>query len=159
MQIKNKSTSSFGGITKIYAIADSHQETRKTSTFLSKILHESKDENNVLLLNCGDIFKGIYPKQLEKDCYIKMKEAKPDLEMVMTLGNNDFGFNKESVDFLIETVKNFASKGIHTVCANIFDTTGKRPEWLKPYTIVERDGDRNFVTGFCIDNINIKFMT
>lgn len=156
MQIKNKSTSSFGGITKIYAIADSHQETRKTSTFLSKILHESKDENNVLLLNCGDIFKGIYPKQLEKDCYIKMKEAKPDLEMVMTLGNNDFGFNKESVDFLIETVKNFASKGIHTVCANIFDTTGKRPEWLKPYTIVERDGDRNFVTGFCIDNINIK---
>ena len=146
----------FGGITKIYAIADSHQETRKTAAFLSKILHDNENNTNVLFLNCGDIFKEIYPKQWEKDCYIKRKEAKPDLEMVMTLGNNDFGFNKEGLDYLIETVKNFAAKGIHTVCANIFEASGKRPDWLKPYTIIERDGDRNFVTGFCIDNINTK---
>lgn len=155
MQLNNNtSNQSFTGITKIYALADSHQETRKTSTFLSKILQDSKHEDNVLLLNCGDIFKGIYPRQLEKDCYIKMKEAKPDVEMVMTLGNNDFGFNKESLDYLIDTVKTFTSKGIHTVCANIFESSGKRPSWLKPYTIIERDGDRNLVTGFCIDNIN-----
>ncbi|MBO8431638.1 hypothetical protein IAC76_09655, partial [Spirochaetes bacterium] len=55
----------FGGITKIYAIADSHQETRKTAAFLSKILHDNENNTNVLFLNCGDIFKGIYPKQLE----------------------------------------------------------------------------------------------
>lgn len=154
MQVNNNSNTTFGGITKIYALADSHQETRKTSAFLSKILQDTKQDNNVLLLNCGDIFKGIYPKQLEKDCYLKMKDAKPDVEMVMTLGNNDFGFNKESLDYLVDTVKTFTSKGIHTVCANIFETSGKRPKWLKPYTIVERDGDRNLVTGFCIDNIN-----
>lgn len=145
---------SFTGLTKIYSIADSHQETRKTSAFLSKILHDSFEETNVLLLNCGDIFKGIYPRALERDCYIKMKDAKPDLEMVMTLGNNDFGFNKESLDYLVDTVKAFAGKGIKTVCANIFKTDGSRPEWLKPYTVVERDGDRTFVTGFCINNIN-----
>ncbi|MBP7212356.1 bifunctional metallophosphatase/5'-nucleotidase [bacterium] len=152
---KNKNSStSFDGITKIYAITDTHQETRKTCKFLSKILQDTKQDKNVLLLNCGDIFKGIYPKELEKDSYIKMKEAKPDIEMVMTLGNNDFGFNKESLTFLIDTVKDFAKKGIHTVCANIFDSTGKRPDWIRPYTIINRDGDKNLVTGFCIDNIN-----
>lgn len=145
---------SFKGTTKIYAISDSHQETRKTRAFLSTILKESKNDNNVLLLNCGDIFKGIYPKNLERDSYIKMKEAKPDLEMVMTLGNNDFGFNKESLDYLIDTVKTFSKKGIQTVCANIFNVDGTRPKWLKPYTVVERDGDKTFITGFCIDNIN-----
>jgi len=157
MRIDNyNSNIPFNGTTQVYAISDSHQETRKTSAFLSKILDEAKEKDNVLLLNCGDIFKGIYPRELEKDCYIKMKEAKPDIEMVMTLGNNDFGFNKESLDFLINTVKTFTTKGIQTVCANIFDDSGKRPNWLKPYTIVKRDGDKNFITGFCIDNINTK---
>ena len=152
--LKTKDNQSFSGMTKIYAISDSHQETRKTRAFLSKILKDSRGEDNVLFLNGGDIFKGIYPKDLERDSYLKMKEEKPDLEMVMTLGNNDFGFNKESLDYLADTVKRFTTKGIKTVCANIFKSDGKRPEWLKPYTIVERDGDRTFITGFCIDNIN-----
>ena len=154
MQTINNNAQSFTGITKIYAISDSHQETRKTSAFLSKILAESKKNKNILFLNCGDIYKGIYPKQMERDCYLKLKEANPDIEMVMTLGNNDFGFNKESLDYLVDTVKQFSSKGIKTVCANIFEANGKRPDWLQPYTIIERDGDRTFVTGFCIDNIN-----
>lgn len=144
---------SFKGLTKIYAIADTHQETRKTAAFLSKVLKDSIKEKNVLLLHSGDIYKGIYPRELERDCYVKMKEANPDLEMVMTIGNNDFGFNAEGFNYLVDTIKEFYSKGIRTVCANIFETTGKRPSWLKPYTIVERDGDRNFITGFCIDKL------
>lgn len=151
---KDNYNQTFTGLTKIYAISDTHQETRKTRAFLSKILNDCKNDKNVLFLNCGDIFKGIYPKDLERDSYIKLKDTKPDIEMVMTLGNNDFGFNKESLDYLIDTVKNFTSKGIKTVCANVFKADGTRPEWLKPYTVVERDGDRTFVTGFCIDNIN-----
>lgn len=147
-------TPSFNGLTKIYAMTDSHQETRKTWAFLSKILAEAKKDKNVLFLNGGDMFKGIYPQPLERDCYIAMKDAKPDAEMVFTIGNNDFGFFKENLDFLIDTVTQFARKGIHTVCANIFEATGKRPAWLKPYTVVELDGDRTFVTGFCINNIN-----
>ncbi|MCM1339259.1 MAG: 5'-nucleotidase C-terminal domain-containing protein [Muribaculaceae bacterium] len=154
MQIYNRPNISFNGKTKIYAISDSHQETRKTRAFLSNILNESKNDDNVLLLNCGDIFKGIYPKDLERDSYIKMKDAKPDIEIVATLGNNDFGFNKESLDYLIDTLKKFNNKGIQTVCANIFNSDGTRPQWLKPYTIVQRDGDKTLITGFCIDNIN-----
>lgn len=154
MQLRNNSNPNFCGMTKICALADTHQETRKTSAFLSRILSETKLDKNVLFLHGGDLFKGIYPKTLERDCYIKMKDAKPDIEMVFTLGNNDFGFNKQGLDFLVETVRNFTKKGIHTVCANIFESSGKRPEWLKPYTVVNRDGDRTFVTGFCIDNIN-----
>ena len=145
---------SFTGLTKIYAITDSHQETRKTRAFLSRILHETINDKNVLFLNCGDMFKGIYSKNLERDSYIKMKSAKPDIEMVTTIGNNDFGFNRESLDYLIDTIRNFTSKGIKTVCANIFQTDGKRPDWLLPYTVVNRDGDRTFITGFCINNIN-----
>lgn len=145
---------SFTGMTKIYAITDSHQETRKTRAFLSRILHETINDKNVLFLNCGDMFKGIYSKNLERDSYIKMKSAKPDIEMVTTIGNNDFGFNRESLDYLIDTIRNFTSKGIKTVCANIFQTDGKRPDWLLPYTVVNRDGDRTFITGFCINNIN-----
>ena len=154
MQVNNNYSPTFNGLTKIYAMTDSHQETRRTSAFLSKILAEAKKDKNVLFLNCGDMFKGIYPQPLERDCYLAMKEAKPDAEMVFTIGNNDFGFIRENLDFLIDTITKFTKKGIHTVCANIFESTGKRPAWLKPYTIVELDGDRTFVTGFCIDNIN-----
>lgn len=154
MKLSAQQQTSFDGRTRIYAISDSHQETRKVGAFLSRILDKSKSDKNVLFLNGGDIFKGVYPGELERDAYIKMKEVKPDMEMVMTLGNNDFGFYKEHLDFLIETVKNFALKGIKVVCANIFKSDGNRPEWLKPYTTVTLDGDRTLVTGFCIDNIS-----
>lgn len=142
----------FQGTTNIYAMSDTHQDTRKTCALLTQIMEEGN--SNSLILNGGDIFKGIYPRDLERDVYIKLKKAHPDTQMVMTLGNNDFGFFKESVDYLAKTIKTFTANGIQTVCANIFEDTGKRPSWLKPYSIVEIDGDRTFVTGMCIDNIN-----
>ncbi len=148
---------SFNGRTKIFAISDSHQDTRKTRAFLSEVINSSKSDDNIVLLNCGDMFKGIYPKELEADSYTKTKELAPNVEIVSTLGNNDFGFNRESVDYLIDTIKSFTQKGIHMVCANIFETTtGKRPEWLKPYTTINRDGDKTLITGFCINNINTQ---
>ncbi len=148
----NMSRPSFLGTTNIYAMSDTHQDTRKTCALLTQIMEE--DADNSLILNCGDIFKGIYPRDLERDVYIKMKEARPDAQMIMALGNNDFGFFKESVDYLAKTVRIFAQNGIQTVCANIFEDSGNRPKWLKPYSVVEIDGDRTFVTGMCIDNIN-----
>ena len=141
---------------KIYAISDSHQETRKTANFLSKIFNENKNNDNILFLNGGDIFKGVYPKQLERDSYLNFKELKPDIKMVMTLGNNDFGFDKNGLEYLIATAKKFAQKMIHVVCANIFQKDGKRPEWLKPYITLPFDDKKVFVTGFCINNINTE---
>lgn len=153
MNLTSNNTS-FKGTTKIYAFTDSHQESRKTGAIMSEILTDSQNMDNALLLYGGDMFKGIYPKDLERDSFIKLKEAKPDIEVVLTLGNNDFGFFKDTFDYLVNTVKKFSSKGIHTVCANMFDTeTGKRPEWIEPYTVVTRDNDRTLVTGFCIDNV------
>lgn len=148
-------TINFKGITNIYSLTDTHQDTRKTRTLLSETVNTAQKNNNVLLLNCGDMFKGIYSRELEADSFIKAKELAPNLEIVTTLGNNDFGFNNEHLKYLINTIKNFAQKGIKTVSANIFSAeSGKRPKWIKPYTIIERDGDKNFITGFCIDTIN-----
>ena len=56
---------SFEGVTKIYALTDTHQDTRKTCALLSDVLKRSFTDKNVLLLNCGDIFKGIYPKTVD----------------------------------------------------------------------------------------------
>ena len=145
----------FKGTTNIYTITDTHQDTRKTRTVLSEVVNKAKKQNNVLLLNCGDMFKGIYPRELEADSFVKAKELAPELEIVTTLGNNDLGFNEQHLKYLISTIKKFSESGIKTVCANLFDkNTGKRPEWLSPYVVVERDGDKNFITGFCINNIN-----
>ena len=149
---KSQTKENFLGTTNIYAMSDTHQDTRKTSALLSQIIEEAPE--NTLVLNCGDMFKGIYPQDLERDVYLKMKEAQPNTKMVMTLGNNDFGFFKEHLDYLANTVRMFAANGIDTVCANIFDKSGKRPDWIKPYSIVEIDGDKTLVTGMCIDNIN-----
>ena len=145
----------FKGTTNIYTITDTHQDTRKTRTVLSEVVNKAKKQKNVLLLNCGDMFKGIYPRELEADSFVKAKELAPELEIVTTLGNNDLGFNEQHLKYLISTIKKFSENGIKTVCANLFDkNTGKRPEWLSPYVVVERDGDKNFITGFCINNIN-----
>lgn len=147
---------SFNGTTKIYALTDTHQETRKTVSLLSKIMQDSDKGGNILMLHAGDIGKGPYPTNLEVDSYIKLKEARPDIEIVMTMGNNDFGFDKKNFAQILQILKIFASKGIKVVCANVFNLAGKRPEGLYPYTIIERDGDRNFITGFCIDKLKTQ---
>lgn len=155
MSLSDLSTQpSFKGITTIIATTDSHQETRKTSALLSEALRRAKGKKNVLFLNGGDFFKGVYPRELERDSFLIAKEAAPDIEMVTTVGNNDFGFNQNQLDFFIQSMRDFAKKKIQVVCANIFNTSGERPDWLKPYTIVERDGDRSLITGLCINNIN-----
>ena len=156
MKIAENFKTLFKGTTRVYALTDSHQETRKTSAFLSKILSNEKENKNVLFLNGGDMFKGIYPRPLERDIYIKTKKAKPDIEMVTTIGNNDFGFNNIQLSFLKDTIKTFSDNRIHTVCANVFKENGEYLDNVKPYVIIERDGDKNFITGFCINNINVK---
>lgn len=154
MQISNNYNNfSFEGITRIRSFTDPHLDTRKSRKILSDVFKEQKTDD-VLVLNCGDLYKGVYPRELERDGYLKLKDAKPDVEIVMTIGNNDFGFSKPDLKFMIDSIKAFTQKGIKVVCANIFDAEGKRPDWLKPYSVVERDGDKTLVAGFCVNNIN-----
>lgn len=169
MKITNVFNQVFRGTTAIRAVTDSHQEARLESQLLSKIQQDAKKRDNILLLNCGDLFGGVYSRDLMADVYLKFKEQNPNVEIVMTIGNNDPislrdkyapkdpKDKRSSADFLKDTIKKFEQKGIHVVCANIKDkTTSEYPDWIKPYTIIERDGDRIFVTGFCIDRLSSK---
>ncbi len=159
----------FQGITAIRAVSDSHQETRKEAQLISRVIKQSKTKDNILFLNCGDLFCGVYPRESMIDTYLKFKELAPNVEIVATIGNNDsisqkdkyFNSNKalqyNSIDFLKKTIEKFESKGINVVCSNIVDkTTNNYPGWIKPYSIVERDGDRIFISGFCIDRLDNK---
>lgn len=158
---------SFKGTTPIRAVTDSHQEARKECELLSKIADDAKKQNNILLLNCGDLFGGVYSRDLMKDLYLQFKKSNPNVEIVMTIGNNDpisgkdkyvkstcpFG-NTDSIDYLKQTIREFEENDINVVCANLTDKqTGEYPDWIQPYKVVERDGDRIFVTGFCIDRL------
>lgn len=159
----------FKGTTAIRALTDSHQEARLECELLTKIGKDAEKQNNILLLNCGDLFGGVYSRDLMVDSYLKFKEKNPNVEVVMTIGNNDPisskdkyapknpNDNRTSIEFFKDTIKQFEEKGISVVCANLQDkTTGKTPDWIKPYKVVERDGDRIFVTGFCIDRLPSK---
>ncbi|MBE7708131.1 MAG: hypothetical protein E7Z88_05430 [Cyanobacteria bacterium SIG27] len=156
----------FKGTTVIRALTDSHQEARLEAQLLSRISKQAKSNNNILVLNCGDLFGGVYSRDLMVDLYKKFKQANPNVEIVMTIGNNDPITSRDKYapknpddkrrgpEFLKDTIKDFESCGIHVVCANFLDKeTGKCPTWIKPYTIIERDGDRIFVTGFCVKRI------
>ena len=159
----------FRGTTAIRAVTDSHQEARAESAFLSKIAQDAKNQNNILLLNCGDLFCGVYSRDLMSDLYLQFKKNNPNVEVVMTIGNNDPISSKDKyapknpddkrngIQFFKDTIKEFENNGINVVCANVVDKeTGDCPDWVKPYTVIERDGNRIFVTGFCIDRLPNK---
>lgn len=159
----------FKGTTAIRAVTDSHQEARLESALLSKIGQEAKSKNNILLLNAGDLFGGVYSRDLMADLYLQFKKSHPNVEVVMTIGNNDFisvqdkyapknpNDKRSPIEFYKDTIRNFEKNGINVVCANVKDkNTGKCPDWIKPYTVVERDGDKIFVTGFCVDRLPNK---
>ena len=108
-------------------------------------------------------------RDLMSDLYLNFKKANPNVEVVMTIGNNDPISSKDkyapknpddkrnSIEFFMGTIKTFENNDINVVCSNLRDkTTGKYPDRIKPYKVVERDGDRIFVTGFCIDRLPSK---
>lgn len=93
--------------TNIYAITDSHQESRNLCKLLSGIYNYEKGLNNpFLVLDCGDLFKGIYDKDLSVNSYIKLKQLLPQAQIVITLGNNDFGFYQPDFEYLKSTIEN-----------------------------------------------------
>ena len=127
------------GMTRIYALTDSHQECRNLSQLFSGIYQLEKDKNEpFLILDSGDLFKGIYDKNLSVNAYLKIKELLPNSHIFLTLGNNDFGFNKKDFEYLKNTIQLFENNNIHILCANIFDSkTNNRPSWISEYKIIE----------------------
>ena len=142
----------------IYAITDSHQESRNLSRLLSGIYNfEHKNSTPFLILDAGDLFKGIYKKDLSVDAYLKIKELLPLSEIFITLGNNDFGFVKADFEYLLSTIEKFNNAGINVVCANLKNSkTGEFAPWVSRYKIIELDGHKILITGFCLNNSCVK---
>lgn len=140
--------------TNIYAITDSHQESNNLSRLLSGI-YTYEHNNNVpfLILDCGDLFKGIYDKDLSVNAYLKIKELLPVAQIFITLGNNDFGFNKKDFEYLKSTIQQFKKAGINVICANLKNTiNGKFDELTPQYKIININNTKILITGFCVNN-------
>ena len=140
--------------TNIYAITDSHQESRNLGLLLSGIYKFEKDNSSpFLILDAGDLFKGIYDKNLSVNAYIKLKQLLPNAQIFITVGNNDFGFSKPDFEFLKQTILKFEQAGINVVCSNILDIeTEQNATWVNQYKIIEINGQRILITGFCLNN-------
>lgn len=144
--------------TNIYAITDSHQESRNLCKLLSGIYNYEKGLNNpFLVLDCGDLFKGIYDKDLSVNSYIKLKQLLPQAQIVITLGNNDFGFYQQDFDYLKSTIEKFKENGIYFVCGNIFDEkTNAHSKLVPEYKILNINGQKILITGFCVNTACAK---
>lgn len=140
--------------TNIYAITDSHQESRNLSLLLSEIYNcEYQNTNQFLVLDAGDLFKGVYDKDLSVNAYLKIKELVPHAEIFITLGNNDFGFNNKDFEYLKSTIKKFEQNGINVICANLFNQkTKQHADWIQEYKIIEINETKILITGFCVNN-------
>lgn len=144
--------------TNIYAITDSHQESNHLSRLLSGVYNYEKNNTKpFLILDGGDLFKGIYAKDLSVNAYLKIKELLPHSEIFITLGNNDFGFNKADFEYLKTTIKRFENAGINVICANLTEQkTGKFVNWVPKYKILEINNQKILMTGFCVNNSCVK---
>ena len=142
----------------IFALTDCHQETRKLCCLFSGIIdvapHNGK---NTLICDCGDLFKGIYDRNTCVQSYLTLRQSLPEAKIVVAVGNNDFGFNAEDLNFLKQTVRTFNQANIHVLCANLINTkTGKTPDWVDPYILLEINRKKVMVVSFCINQINLR---
>lgn len=149
---------SFKGRTEYHLITDIHQNANRHCRFLNELMQTAKHKNNIILLDNGDIFKGIYPKTALLQTYAKAKRICPDLEIVYNVGNNDPGYRQLDRVYFKDYIKTLNKSGVKVISANIIDeTTGKPPEGIKPYAIVNRDGDNILYVGFVVDKIRQSF--
>ncbi len=142
----------------IFALTDCHQEARKLCALFTQIKNNTYDRGkNTLICDCGDLFKGIYDRQICVDSYLTLRRLLPESKIVYALGNNDFGFNQDWFNYLKETASVFNKANIHVLCANLFEEgSDKHPKWVDPYILLEIQGKKIMVTSFCINYIKLQ---
>lgn len=151
---RNNLPLNFLGTTKFYSFTDIHQNADKHCKLINGILKFAKKNKNVVVLDNGDIFKGIYPKKSIVDNYLVAKKINPDIEFVYNVGNNDPGYDSIDKKVFHEYVKKLNDANVHVISANIVDeNTGRPIPGIKPYTVIERDGDKLLYTGFVVNKI------
>ena len=142
----------------IFALTDCHQEARKLCQLFSGIIRRAPNRGkNTLICDCGDLFKGIYDRQLCVDSYLTLRQQLPEAKIVIAIGNNDFGFNSENFKFLQQASDTFNKANIHVLCANLQDlNTNTWPKWVDPYILLEINGKKIMVTAFCVNQIPLQ---
>ena len=142
----------------IFALTDCHQEARKLCCLFSGIIGMAPNKGkNTLICDGGDLFKGIYERDLCVKSYLNLRQQMPEAKIVLAVGNNDFGFSADSLKYLQQTSRIFNQANIHLLCANLFDTkTQKCPDWVDPYILLEINHKKVMVLAFCINQINLK---
>ncbi len=142
----------------IFALTDSHQEARKLCCLFSGIVDMAPDKGkNTLICDSGDLFKGIYNRDLCVESYMMLRRQLPEAKIVLAVGNNDFGFNAEDLKFLQRTSRTFNQANIHLLCANLLDIkTQKCPDWVDPYILLEINHKKIMVMSFCFTQVNLR---
>lgn len=137
----------------IFALTDSHQEARNLASLLSEIYRTKIDDNNsFLVLDCGDLFKGVYDRDLSVNIYSQFAKLMPQAKIFITLGNNDFGFDCESFKYLKNSISQLQSCGIEFVCANLVNIENNEySDFVPRYKIVKINGKKILITGFCVE--------
>ncbi len=147
----------FLGKTNFYAFTDVHQNAEKHCKMIWDIMQQP-DKDKTVILDNGDIFKGLYPKYTMMRTYAKAKQTAPKLEIVYNIGNNDPGFMENDRVLFRKYLEILNKSGVKTISANIIDEkTGKIPDGISPYAIVERDGDKLLYVGFVVNKIRQSF--
>jgi len=136
----------------IYYLNDTHgsyaryQNTYKDEAGMSYISKYIKDKrklnpNGTFLFSGGDMFEGGFESNSTQGQI--MIEAMNSMEFdVMALGNHEFDWGEEVMEEMV------TSLDCEVVSANTFYKDGyTRPSYLKPYTIIERDGLKIGVIG------------
>ena len=145
-----------------YALNDFHgafmYDESYNQTGLSKIgqfltTKKENDPENTIILSSGDMFQGGAESNITRGKIIidSMNEIGFDS---MTIGNHEFDWGEET---LIEMEKqmNFPLLGINIFYAN----TNKRPSFLTPSTIVEREGIRIGIIGSIMSGIQDSILS
>ncbi len=101
----------------------------------------TSEGGTTLLIDGGDTFQGTLVGTLSKGKAVIEYFNRIGYDAVVP-GNHDFDLGKDNLAELIQMSK------FPWVACNIYDqTTGKLWEWVKPWTIIEKDGLRIGITG------------
>ncbi|MEN6568009.1 MAG: 5'-nucleotidase C-terminal domain-containing protein [Veillonellales bacterium] len=142
---------------QILTVNDFHGALAETGTNIGaaklvQLLNDIKtqDPDGTLMMSAGDMFQGT------PDSNLLYGETVVDVMNytgfdVMTLGNHEFDWG---IDILKQRI---AQSGFPYVCANLLDKrTGKIAEFVRPYTILERNGVKIGVIGITTPETAIK---
>jgi len=138
----------------IFVMGDSHQHTNNRCRLLSEIERRAKKESRekFLVLDCGDYNKGPYSREAEVNSITKFMINNPNVEFVMTLGNNEIDLKKDNPEAFLNDMKKLSSSGVRIVSANYQLDHNSDNKYIKPYTVINKNGKKIFITGLCVIN-------